>query len=86
MRLTNRAYDILKYINRYLGAVSILYVALAAIWGWPYANEISKTCAAVSAFLAAILEVSTVAYKHDLNSIRDDEPNEDIVDHEKKDE
>lgn len=85
MRLTNRAYDILKYIQRYLGAFSSLYVALAAIWGWPYANEISKTLAAVAAFLAIILEVSTATYKADLNSIRDDDPNEDVVDHEKVD-
>lgn len=86
MRLTNRAFDILKYIQRYLPLLSTLYVGLSAIWGWPLANEVSKTVAVIATFLAGILEVSTVAYKHDLNSIRDDEPNEDIVDHEKKDE
>ena len=68
MRLPDSIYDLLKYVSRYLGALSTLYVALAAIWGWPLANEVSKTCAALAGFIAAILEVSTVAYKTEMNS------------------
>lgn len=83
MRLSNRVYDIIKYIQRWLPLCSTLYVALAAIWGWPYADEISKTLMAVAAFLAGILEIATATYNKDLNTVRDDEPNLDIVDHEK---
>ena len=85
MRLSNKAYDIIKAIQRWLPLVSTLYVALAAIWGWSYADEISKTLMAIAAFLAGILEIATATYNKDLNSVRDDEPNEDIVEHEKVD-
>lgn len=83
MRLSNKVYDIIKYIQRWLPLCSTLYVALAAIWGWPYADEISKTLMAVAAFLAGILEIATATYNRDLNTVREDEPNLDIVDHEK---
>ena len=83
MRLSNRVYDIIKYIQRWLPLCSTLYVALAAIWGWPYADEISKTLMAVAAFLAGILEIATATYNKDLNTVREDEPNLDIVEHEK---
>lgn len=85
MRLSNKAYDIIKYIQRWLPLVSTLYVALAAIWGWPFADEISKTLMAIAAFLAGILELATATYNRDLNTVREDEPNIDIVDHEKVD-
>lgn len=85
MRLSNKAFDIIKAIQRWLPLVSTLYVALAAIWQWPYADEISKTLMAIAAFLAGILEVATATYNKDLNSVRDDEPNMDIVEHEKVD-
>lgn len=85
MRLSNKAFDILKTIQRWLPLISTLYVALAGIWGFPYANEISKTLMALAAFLAGILEIATATYNKDLNTVRDDEPNEDIVDHEKVD-
>ena len=83
MRLSNKVYDIIKYIQRWLPLCSTLYVALAAIWGWPYADEISKTLMAIAAFLAGILEIATATYNRDLNTVREDEPNLDIVDHEK---
>lgn len=83
MRLSNKVYDIIKYIQRWLPLCSTLYVALAAIWGWPYADEISKTLMAVAAFLAGILEIATATYNRDLNTVREDEPNLDIVEHEK---
>ena len=85
MRLSNKAFDIIKTIQRWLPLVSTLYVALAGIWGFPYANEISKTLMAIAAFLAGILEIATATYNKDLNTVRDDEPNEDIVEHEKVD-
>lgn len=85
MRLSNKAFDVIKMIQRWLPLVSTLYVALAGIWGFPYANEISKTLMALAAFLAGILEIATATYNKDLNTVRDDEPNIDIVEHEKVD-
>ncbi len=84
MRLSDKTYDILKTIQRWLPLVSTLYVALAAIWGLPLADEISKTLMAIAAFLAGILEIATANYNKSLNSEmeRDDEVNLDIVSHE----
>ena len=84
MRLSDKTYDILKTIQRWLPLVSTLYVALAAIWGLPLADEISKTLMAIAAFLAGVLEIATANYNKSLNSEmeRDDEVNLDIVSHE----
>ena len=84
MRLSDKTYDILKTIQRWLPLVSTLYVALAAIWGLPLADEISKTLMAIAAFLAGILEIATANYNKSLNSEmeRGDEVNLDIVSHE----
>ena len=60
--MSDKLYDILNKIERWLPLVSTLYVALASIWGFPYADEISQTIMAVATFLAGVLEISTVVY------------------------
>ena len=61
--LSNRTYDILKWIVCIvIPATTTLYVALAAIWGFPYADLIAKTSAAVCTFLGAIIGISTAQY------------------------
>lgn len=40
-----------------------LYSALATIWEWPYGTEIGGTIAAITAFLGAILQISSAKYK-----------------------
>lgn len=63
MKLTNKAYDVLKFIAQILlPAIGTLYFALAKIWGFPYAAEIVGTISAVDAFLGALLGISTAAY------------------------
>lgn len=63
MKLTNKAYDVLKYIAMiWLPALGTLYFALAKIWGFPYAEEIVGTISAVDAFLGALLKISTDNY------------------------
>ena len=60
--LPNRAYDLIKYVvTILLPAASVLYVALAGIWGWPYADEVSRTIAAVYTFLCALMGISQLA-------------------------
>ena len=64
--LPNRVYDLIKYIvTIILPAASVLYVALAGIWGWPYADEISRTIAAVYTFLCALMGISSLTAKAD---------------------
>ena len=63
MKLSNKAYDIIKYIAQYiLPALGTLYFALSQIWGLPYGEQIVGTIAAIDAFLGAILGISTYNY------------------------
>lgn len=63
MKLSNKTYDILKYIAQIvLPALGTLYFALASIWGLPYGEQIVGTITAVDAFLGALLGISTAKY------------------------
>lgn len=68
MKLTNKTYDILKWIAQILlPALGTLYFALASIWGFPYAEQIVGTITAVDAFLGVLLGISTKNYNKELN-------------------
>ncbi len=63
MRLPDKVYDILKWVCLILlPASSTLYWSLANIWGWPYAEQVTGTIAAVGTFLGVLLGISTHAY------------------------
>ena len=63
MKMSNKVYDILKFVAQILlPALATLYFALAKIWGFPYATEIVGTISAVDAFLGALLGISTMQY------------------------
>lgn len=63
MKLSNKTYDVLKWIAQYLlPAVGTLYFALAGIWGLPYGEQIVGTITAVDTFLGVILGISTMNY------------------------
>ena len=67
--MTNKVYDILKWIVIVaLPATTTLWLALAAIWGWPYAEAIGATLTAITAFLGAIVGVSAVKYQKNLEA------------------
>ena len=60
MKLTNKQYDILKWIALIaLPAVGTLYFTLATIWGFPYGDQVVGTITAVDTFLGALLGIST---------------------------
>jgi hypothetical protein len=64
MKLSNKTYDILKWIAQVaLPAIGTLYFALASIWGLPYGEQIVGTITAIDAFLGALLGISTMKYK-----------------------
>ena len=63
MKLSNKTYDILKWIAMYfLPALGTLYFAVSQIWGFPYGEEIVGTITAVDTFLGVILKISTSQY------------------------
>lgn len=64
MKMSNKTYDILKWIAMIvLPAVATLYFALASIWGLPYGEQIVGTITAIDTFLGALLGISTAQYK-----------------------
>jgi len=64
--MSNKTYDILKYIAQIvLPALGTLYFALAKIWQFPYGAEIVGTISAVDAFLGALLKLSSDQYNRE---------------------
>lgn len=71
MKMSNKTYDILKYITQYvLPAFGTLYFALASIWGIPFGEQIVGTITAVDTFLGVILGISSSQY----NKLKDGMP------------
>ena len=67
MKLSNSTYDVLKWIVMIvIPALTTAYVGLAAIWGFPYAEEIAKTSAVICTLLGALLGISTAQYNKDM--------------------
>lgn len=67
MKMSNRTYDILKWIAQILlPALGTLYFALSKIWGFPFATEVVGTIAAIDTFLGAVLGISTANYNKEL--------------------
>lgn len=63
MKLNNKVYDALKWIVMIvIPAVTTAYVGLAAIWGFPFAEEVAKTSAVICTLLGALLGISTAQY------------------------
>lgn len=61
--MSNRCYDILKYIAMVvLPALGTLYFALANLWDLPFAEEIVGTITAIDTFLGSLLMISNVNY------------------------
>jgi hypothetical protein len=60
----SKVYDCLKWIVMVaLPATTALWLALAGIWGFPYAEAIGATLTAVTAFLGALLGIGSIQYK-----------------------
>lgn len=63
LQFNDKVYDILKWLCLIaLPALSVLYSALAGVWGWPCAQEVATTINAVVAFVGALIGISTASY------------------------
>lgn len=68
MKLSNKVYEILKWVAMYLlPAVGTLYFALAGIWGLPFGEQVVGTITAADTFLGVILGISTAQYNKSNN-------------------
>lgn len=65
MKMTNRTYDILKWIALILlPALATFYAAIAAVWGLPYTEQVVGTITAVDTLLGTLLKISSDNYKN----------------------
>lgn len=63
MLMSNKMYDVLKWIAMYaLPAIGTLYFAVAGIWGLPYGEQVVGTITAIDTFLGVLLGISTSQY------------------------
>lgn len=65
MKMTNRTYDVLKWIALILlPALATFYAAIAAVWGLPYTEQVVGTITAVDTLLGTLLKISSDNYKN----------------------
>lgn len=68
MKMSNKIYNILKWIAMYfLPALGTLYFALAGIWNFPYGENIVGSITAIDTFLGVLLGISTSQYNKNKN-------------------
>lgn len=60
--MSDKIYDILNKIQRWLPALGIFYLAICNIWDLPFGNEINQTIVAIATLLATTLEIATGVY------------------------
>lgn len=69
MKLTDKAYDALKWVCLiFLPALSTAYSALAGIWGLPCAEQVPSTISVLALFLGTLLGVSTAQYNKEADT------------------
>lgn len=62
--LPNHVYDLIKFVvTVIMPAASVAYVGLAGIWGFAYADEVSRTIAVIYTFLCAVMGFSSYTAK-----------------------
>ena len=69
LKLSNRAYDCLKFIcTVFLPALGTFVFAISQIWGWPpYAEQIVGTLSALAVCIGALIGISSAQYNKQEN-------------------
>jgi len=61
--LPSKVYDVLKWlVITVIPACTTFYVVCAGIWGWPMADAIAKTSAALCILIGTIIGISQIGY------------------------
>ena len=67
MKMSNKVYDILKWVALIaLDAVGLFYSTLADIWNLPYGDAVLKTSAALAVLIGTLIGISNAQYKRTL--------------------
>ena len=70
MKMSNKTYDIIKWIAQILlPGLATLYSALAIIWNFPLGEEVVGTIVAVDTFLGGLLATSSKKYNSEETTI-----------------
>ena len=65
MKMSNKTYDILKWVALcFLPAFCALYATIGEVWSLPYVTQVVSTIAAVDTFLGALIGISSTKYKN----------------------
>lgn len=68
--LSNKAYDILKWIALIVvPVIGEAYGRLATIWGLPYASQVQETALVVTFVIGALIGISTIKYNKTLDIV-----------------
>lgn len=74
MQISNRLYDILKWVALVaLPAVQAFWLTIGKVWGFPYLTEIGTTIAAIGLLIAALIGVSSNNYYNDVDEEDEDD-------------
>ena len=66
MRISNKTYDIIKFIALLIAPICTFIAALVEIWGIPYGPQIVATIAALDTLLGAIVIILKNNYEKTL--------------------
>lgn len=74
MKMSNKLYDVLKYVAMIvLPGIATFYATIGGIWNLPYTEGIVGTITAVDCLLGSLVGVSSYNYnKEDHNDLQDD--------------
>ena len=73
--MSNKVYDRLKVTALILTPVLAFLASLVNIWGLPYGEQVTATCAALVTLLGVCLKISSVRYARGLE---ESEENHDV--------
>ena len=62
MKLSDKAYDVMKLLAIFILPLAALVTSLSEIWGIPYGQQISQTLLALNVLLGAIIKTSSDSY------------------------
>ena len=65
MKMSNKVYDILKFVSMIAGYVATFILTLTDIWGFTHGAAVAATVSALGILLGAILTKSSYNYKEE---------------------
>lgn len=65
MQFSDKTFDILNKLQRWLPSLGLAYLGFCKVWGLSYGTEINETLVIVATLLAATLEISSSEYNKD---------------------